>query len=359
MSEVAKILMRPAKKRQIKIGDRVISDYSDCFVIAEIGHNHQGDLDTARAMFRAAKECGVDAVKLQKRHNRSLYTRRFFDSPYESENSFGQTYGLHRQALEFSKREYQSLKKYAQKLGLIFFATPFDVKSVDFLEEIDIPCYKIASADIHNTPLLVRVAKTGKPVIISTGTSTIEGVERAFKTVWPVNKSVAFMQSTAVYPTDPQQMDLRVIETFRKRFPTVVGLSDHYNGIALDVAAYLLGARIIEKHFTLNRAMKGTDHAFSLEPEGMRKMVRDLKRTVAALGDGVKKFYEEEKAALHKMGKSIVAARNLPQGHVLTLGDLAFKSPGDGLLPYNADRFLGKRLKLALRRDQALEFTHV
>lgn len=346
-------------KRQIRIGDKLISDQSECFVIAEIGHNHQGDLDTAKALFRSAKECGVDAVKLQKRHNRHLYTRKFFEMPYNSEHAFGPTYGIHRQALEFNRREYKALKKYAKKLGLIFFATPFDTKSVDFLEEIDVPCYKTASADIHNTHLLAYVAKTGKPMIISTGTATMADVYRAFKTVWPINKQIAFLQCTASYPADPAILDLRVIETYRAKFPTVVGLSDHYNGIALDVAAYLLGARIIEKHFTLNRAMKGADHAFSLEPVGMRKMVRDLKRTVLALGDGVKKFYEEEKAALEKMGKNIVAAKNLPKGHVIASSDLAFKSPFVSLHPYEAEKLLGKTLKVAVRRDQPLALEYV
>lgn len=346
--------------RQLKIGDRIISDNSGCFIIAEIGHNHQGDFDTAKALFRAAYECEVDAVKLQKRHNRHLYTRKFFDAPYNSEHAFGSTYGLHRQALEFNRREYKALKKYAHKLGLVFFATPFDFKSVDFLEEIDIPCYKIASADITNTPLLAYVAKTKKPMIISTGTATLADVKRAYKTIWPINKKLAILQCTAVYPTDPTQMDLRVIETYRKEFPNVVtGLSDHYNGIALDVAAYLLGARIIEKHFTLNRAMKGSDHAFSLEPVGMRKMVRDLKRTTLALGDGVKKFYEEEKAGLYKMGKCIVAAKNLKAGKIIKRADLAFKSPFDGLLPYEAEKFYGKRLKLNLKKDQSLQLSYV
>lgn len=352
--------MYSASNRLLKIAQRVISDDSDCFVIAEIGHNHQGDLDTAKALFRAAKECGVDAVKLQKRHNRHLYTRKFFNSAYNSESAFGPTYGLHRQALEFGRKEYKALKRYAQKLGLIFFATPFDFKSVDFLEEFDMPCYKIASGLVTDTPLLRYVAKTKKPIIISTGTATLEDVKRAFETVRPINKKVALLQCTATYPTDPSMMNLRVIETYRKKFPdTVVGLSDHYNGIALDVAAYLLGARIIEKHFTLNRAMKGSDHAYSLEPVGMRKMVRDLKRTAMALGDGIKKLYDDEKAAILKMGKKIVAARNLPVGYRLKKGDLEFKSPGDGLLPYHADSLYGKILKVPVKKEQTLELAHI
>lgn len=345
--------------RKLKIGHKIISDDSDCFVIAEIGHNHQGDLDTAKALIRAAKECGVDAIKLQKRHNRHLYTRKFFDSPYNSEHAFGPTYGLHRQALEFNKREYITLKKYAEKLGLIFFATPFDFQSVDFLEEVGVPCYKIASSDIRNTPLLKYVAQRKKPMMISTGAAAMEDVERAYKTVWTINKRIALLQCTASYPLDPTMMDLKVIETYKKRFPVVVGLSDHYNGIALDVAAYLLGARIIEKHFTLNRAMKGSDHAFSLEPEGMRKMVRDLKRTAMALGDGIKKIYEEEKSALLKMGKSIVAAKSLPTGHVIKKSDLAFKSPFASLHPYELDKVIGKKLKVNLRKDQPVLLEYV
>lgn len=346
-------------KRQIFISGKRIADDTNCFVIAEIGHNHQGDLDTAKALFRAAKECGVDAVKLQKRHNRYLYTRKFFDATYNSEQGFGPTYGLHRQALEFNKRDYKALKKYAQKLGLIFFATAFDFKSVDFLEEIDIPCYKVASADIHNTPLLRYIAKTKKPMIISTGTATLADVQRAFENVWPINKNLAFLQCTATYPTEPSMMNLRVIETYRKKFPVVVGLSDHYNGIALDVAAYLLGARIIEKHFTLNRAMKGSDHVFSLEPVGMRKMVRDLKRTVEALGDGVKRFYQEEQPALAKMGKNIVAATKLKTGHIVKKTDLAFKSPFESMHPWETEKLIGKKLKVAIKKDQPFKAEYV
>lgn len=346
--------------RKLKIDGRIISDESDCFVVAEIGHNHQGDLDTCKALFRAAKECGVDAVKLQKRHNRSLYTRRYFNTPYNSESAFAPTYGLHRQALEFGKREYYNLKKYAKKLGLIFFATPFDFKSVDFLEEFDMPCYKIASADLTNIPLLRYVAKTKKPIIISTGAALIKDVVLTYKTIKPINKKIAILQCTATYPTDPAYMNLRVIETYRRKFPkTVIGLSDHYNGIALDVAAYLLGARIIEKHFTLNRAMKGSDHAFSLEPVGMRKMVRDLKRTAMALGDGVKKIYDDEKGVLLKMGKKIVAAMNLPEGHIIKEIDLAYKCPADGIPPNQVHKLIGKQLKVGIKRDETFTFKHV
>lgn len=345
---------------ELMIGDRLINDQSPCFVIAEIGHNHQGSLEICKRMFETAKDCGVNAVKLQKRCNRELYTEEFYNLPYNSENAFGLTYGLHREALEFGATEYRELKRYAEELGLIFFATAFDFTSADFLENLGVPCFKIASGDLTNVPLLKYVARKGKPMIVSTGAALLDDVRRAYEAIMPINNKLALLQCTAIYPTEPEKMDLKVINTFRQEFPgAVAGLSDHYSGIALSVAAYALGARILEKHFTLNRATRGTDHAFSIEPVGMRKLVRDLKRIHVALGDGTKNFYPEEKPARLKMGKKIVAAYDLPAGRILSGGDLVFKSPGDGLEPYRAEEFYGKVLKVALRKDEAFKFEHI
>lgn len=342
------------------IDGRTIDHSSDCFVIAEIGHNHQGSVEICKQLFKAAKEAGADAVKLQKRYNKGLYSKAFYNSVYNSENAFGDTYGKHREALEFGKKEYLELKKYAQQLNLIFFATAWDFRSVDFLVDLDVPCFKIASGDLTNIPLLTYIAKKGKPMIISTGGATIEDVRRAYAAVLPINKQIALLQCTANYPTDFPQLDLLVIRTFHKEFPeAVIGFSAHDNGIAMSVAAYVLGARIIEKHFTLNRVMKGTDHVFSLEPIGMRKLVRDLRRLRVGLGDGGKKFYDSEKPNIIKMRKKIVAAKDLPKGHILTKRDLAFKSPGDGLAPFTVDRFIGKKLKQAVKEDEAMKLEYV
>lgn len=343
--------------RQLIIGDRVISDDSDCYVIAEIGHNHQGSVEQAKAMFRAAKECGVNAVKLQKRDNRTLFTREMYMSQYDNENSFGSTYGAHREALEFGRDEYVELKRYARELGLAMFATAFDFRSADFLAELDMPAFKIASGDLKNTPLLKYVAQIGKPMIVSTGGGTIEDVQRAYFTIMSINRQLCILQCTASYPVEPENMNLRVITSYRERFPDIViGLSDHQNGIAMADVAFVLGARIIEKHFTLNRAWKGTDHAFSLEPVGMRKMVRDLQRTRAALGDGIKRVLPEEAKPLFKMAKKLVASRDLPPGHILTLEDIALKSPNDGLPPYELGNVIGKVLRRALMEDESLAF---
>ncbi|NEO49324.1 MAG: N-acetylneuraminate synthase, partial [Moorea sp. SIO4A3] len=266
--------------RRLTINGFEINDDSDCFVIAEIGNNHQGSLEKCKEMFRIAKECGANAVKLQKRDNRALYTKAAFDRPYDHENSFGLTYGEHREFLEFGAYEYQELKKYAEEVGITFFSTAFDIPSADFLGELDMPAYKIASGDLKSLPLIKHVAQFQKPMIVSTGAATLEDVQRVYDAIMPINPQLCILQCTASYPADFEELDLKVIETYRELFgDIVIGLSSHDNGIAMAVAAYVLGARVIEKHFTLNRAMKGTDHAFSLEPTGLRKMVRDLRRT--------------------------------------------------------------------------------
>jgi N-acetylneuraminate synthase/sialic acid synthase len=341
----------------MNVDNRIISDDGDCYVIAEIGHNHQGSLQIAKELFKAAKECGADAVKLQKRDNRTLYTKDLYDKPYDHENSFGVTYGEHREALEFGAEEYRELQRYAQEIGITFFATAFDFKSADFLAELDMPAFKIASGDLTNIPLLKYVANFQKPMFVSTGGATMEDVQRAYDTIMPINPQLCIMQCTSGYPCAFEEMNLRVISTYRECFPDiVVGLSAHDSGIAMALVGYVLGARVIEKHFTLNRAMKGTDHAFSLERPGLRKLVRDLRRAKMALGDGVKRPYPSESNPLYKMAKKLVAACDLPAGHIVSYEDIAIKSPNDGLPPYELERIIGKRTLRPLRKDENISF---
>ena len=344
--------------RKLNVDGTVIQDNGDCYVIAEIGHNHQGNLETAKEMFRVAKECGANAVKLQKRDNRSLYTKALYDKAYDHENSYGATYGEHREALEFDWDEYQELKQYAQQIGITMFATAFDFPSADFLAKLDVPAFKIASGDLKNIPLLTYIAKFQKPVILSTGGGNMDDVKRAYDAIMPINQQLCLLQCTAGYPAAFEELNLQVITTFRERFPnTIMGLSSHDNGIAMAVAAYVLGARVIEKHFTLNHTWKGTDHAFSLEPIGFHKMVRDLKRVRVALGDGVKRTYESEINPMIKMGKKLVIARDIPVGHALRAEDISIKSPGDGMLPYELDKVIGRVTVCPLTADQDITFT--
>ena len=346
--------------RELTIDGVRIADDTDCYVIAEIGHNHQGEIEKCKDLFRAAKEAGANAVKLQKRDNRTLFTRSMYDSAYNSENAYGRTYGEHREALEFGRDQYKVLQKFAKEIGVTFFSTAFDHNSADFLAELNMPAYKVASGDIINTPLLKHVAKIGKPMVVSTGGATIEDVRRAYDAIMPINKQLCIMQCTAGYPPEFEELNLRVIETYRNMFPDIViGFSSHDNGIAMALIGYMLGSRMVEKHFTINRAWKGSDQAFSLERDGMRRMVRDLKRARISLGDGVKRVYPSEKKPLEKMAKKIVAARDLPAGHVLRREDLALKSPNDGLPPYEMDNLIGKRLLVPLKVDANLAFDQV
>src|SRR5688500_10787860 len=233
--------------RQLIIADRVISDDSDAYVIAVIGHNHQGSLKTAKELFQAAAECGVAAAKLQKRDNRTLYTREMYDKPYDNENSFGATYGEHREALEFGKVEYEELQAEADRLRLGFFATAFDFASADFLAELNSPAYKIASGDLKNVPLLKHVARIGRPIIVSTGGGTMDDVLRAYDAIMPINPRLCLMQCTCGYPAEFAELDLRVIATYRDKFAeVVVGYSGDDNGIVIALAACLIGPRILE-----------------------------------------------------------------------------------------------------------------
>ena len=347
--------------RQLIIDGVAIGDKHPCYVIAEIGHNHQGELEQAKRLIDAAHECGVDAVKLQKRSNRTLYTRDFYEQPYDNELSFGQTYGEHREALELEADEYRELLQHARSVGVTLFATAFDFESADILAELGVPAFKFASGDLKNTPLQRHVAGFGKPMLLSTGGGTMADVERAVDTILPINDQLCVLQCTAAYPAGVEDLNLSVITTLRERFPQlVVGLSDHQNGIAMAVVAFMLGARVIEKHFTLDHALKGRDHAFSLMPEGMRRLVRDLHRVPAALGEPEKRPLPVEADPLEKMGKKLVAARELELGHVLTVDDLAIKSPADGgLPPYELDRLVGRRLRRPIPFEDFVTFDDV
>ena len=341
--------------REMNVAGVRIANDTDVFVIAEIGHNHQGDMEKCKQLFDAAKESGANAVKLQKRQNKTMFTKAMYNEVYNSENAYAETYGEHREFLEFDFDQYKELKEYAEEIGIAFFSTAFDIPSADFLAKLDIPCFKMASGDLTNLPLLKYVAEMGKPMFMSTGGGTMDDVRRAHDAVAAINSNFCIMQCTAGYPPEWEELNLAVIATYRDAFPdTVIGFSSHDSGIAMALAAYPLGMRVVEKHFTLNRAWKGTDQAFSLEKPGLRRLVRDLRRVRIAMGDGVKRQYDSEKKPLYKMAKKLVFNRDLPQGHVLTSEDIACKVPNDGIPPYRMDEFVGKTLTAPVIEDQSV-----
>ena len=291
--------------REITIWGRRIADDEPCYVIAELGHNHGGSLDTARQMIAASADAGVSACKLQKRDNATLYSPSMLRMPYENPASFGATYGAHRQALEFSLSQIEACQVEARKHDIAMFATAFDEHSADLLMRMPVqpPAIKIHSGGLTDYPLLRHVASYGVPLILSTGGGDQADIDQAVQTITAYHSQLAILHCTASYPvTNYREMNLRCIQTFRDRYPDlVIGWSCHYSGIALSMMAYTLGARILEHHFTLNRASKGTDHGFSLEPVGMKKLCRDLARAHEAMGDGVKRFYPSEYGPISKM----------------------------------------------------------
>ena len=342
--------------RQLVVDGKTLTRDGPAYVIAEIGNNHQGDLEKAKALIHAARECGVDAVKFQKRDNRTLFTRDYYDSPYDNEQSYGATYGEHREFLELPKSDWFELTRYAKEEGVAFIAAAFDEPSADLLAELDVDAFKFASGDLLNVPFLRHVAAFGKPMLLSTGGGTLEDIDRAVEAIVARNEQLCVLHCTAAYPAEVEDLNLSVITTLRERYPDlVIGLSDHHNGIAMAPVAFMLGARVFEKHFTLNHAWKGTDHAYSLMPDGMRRFVRDLRRVPVALGDGVKRKLPSEERPLQKMGKKLVAVRALPSGHVLAPGDLIAKSPADeGIPPYELDSLIGRALARPLTAEQAV-----
>ena len=296
---------------ELHIAGRRIADDEPCYMVAEIGSNHGGSVKTACLMIVAAATAGASAVKLQKRHVPSLYTPAMLHQPYENENSFGKTYGEHRLALEFGGKQFRACQAAAEVFKIPLFATAFDEKSADFLMDVCVPAIKIHSGGLTDLPLLKHVAAFQVPMILSTGGADEQDIDRAIQTVTTYHTRLAVLHCTAAYPVlDYTQLNLRCILALRHRYPDlVVGYSGHDVGIAMSLVAYAFGARIIEKHFTLNRASKGTDHSFSLEPVGLKKLCRDLERAHVALGDGVKRIYETEFGPLSKMRRWFIEGK--------------------------------------------------
>ncbi|MFH1836450.1 MAG: N-acetylneuraminate synthase family protein [Methanobacteriota archaeon] len=330
---------------EFNFGRSRISDKGPCYIIAEIGSNHQGNIEVAKQMIEIAADCCVDAIKFQKRNNKKLYTKKCYDKAYENPDSWGATYGEHRERLEFGINEFRKLKEHTENNGLEFMATPFDFESVDLLENIGVTSYKMASGDVTNTPLLEYIAKLGKPMFVSTGASTLDEIRLAYDTILKHNKKLVLFHCVSSYPAEYDILNLRMIKTLKKEFPkAIIGYSGHDNGILAPVIAYMLGAMVVEKHFTLNHAWKGRDHKFSLEPTGLRKQVRDLRRVDLSLGDGKKTLHDYEMDSRKIMGKSLYARRNMSTKSIIRREDISIKTPGGAIPPYRLQELVGKRL---------------
>jgi sialic acid synthase SpsE len=341
---------------QLRSGCR-IGQGSPCFVVAEIGNNHQGDMDMARRMVREAAACGVQAVKFQKRDVRSLLTVEGYRKPYTGRNSFGPTYGEHREALELSIAEMAELKALAEDLGLVFFASAWDMRSLEEMFGLGVELVKICSADLVNLPMLRRIGLSDVPAILSTGMSTLAEVDRAVHELTEYTDDLVILHCNSSYPCPEEEIALPVIEQLRSRYRLPVGYSGHEAGIAPSVAAVALGACVVERHFTLDRTLPGTDHQASLDPAGMRQLVSMVREVERAMGVCAKRVTEAERNSSSKLRKSIVASRYLPAGTVLDESCLTLKCPGTGLSPLNWDDLLGLELLVDVAADQQMDFS--
>lgn len=273
------------------VESRIDTTDQSCYVIAEIGINHNGSLETAKQLIDVARDSRCQAVKLQKRTPEISTPKEMRDVLRETPWGL-MTYLDYKKKIEFGTQEYEELSSYANALGLDFFASSWDLQSLAFMEELGVPVHKIASASLTDHTLLEAHAKTGKPVIMSTGMSTIEEIEEAVAII-PRDKLV-LLHSTSSYPLNPAEANLRMISTLEDKFQVPVGYSGHETGLQVSIAAVTLGAKVIERHITLSRSMWGSDHAASLEPQGIARLVRDIRIVESALGDGEKRVYKSE-----------------------------------------------------------------
>lgn len=295
----------------------------ESFVIAEIGQNHQGSLETAREFIRIFAFEGASAVKFQTRNNKYLFSADAYAAPYESENAFAETYGAHRECLELKPEWLPILKADCEKHGVKFMSTPFDEPSLQLLQDIGVDILKIASFDLGNLPLINRVAKLRKPVVMSVGGGKLDQIRASADVLVRQGVEVAILHCVSEYPCEYNRLGLSNIRTLIKEFPDcAIGSSDHFNGTLSGPVAYMEGARVFEKHVTLNRAWRGTDHSFALEPEGFRKFVRDIKRVRHMLPPKPTDDLGNERV-FKKLGKSLVAYEPIRQGERLTLDNLS------------------------------------
>ena len=281
----------------VKIGNRWVGDDHPCFIIAEIGINHNGDVDLAKRLISIAVGAGCDAVKFQKRTVEVVYSAEELAKPRE--NPFGPTNGDLKFGLEFEQEEYEEIDAFCKSVRMPWFASPWDEGSVDFLEHFHPAVYKIASASLTDDNLLRHIRKTGKPIIASTGMSTYEEIDHAVEVLG--KNDLILMHTTSTYPANYDELNLRAIPTMAARYGVPIGYSGHETGIPTSVCAVALGAGAVERHITMDRAMWGSDQAASLEPNGITRLVRDIRLWEQSKGDGIKRVYEREIPIIKKL----------------------------------------------------------
>jgi len=286
-----------ANNGQVRLGSKLVGGGQPCYVVAELGINHNGDIDLAKQLINVAVGAGCNAVKFQKRTIDVVYTAEELAKPRE--NPFGPTNGDLKRGLEFEIEEYQEIDRYCKEVKVDWFASCWDEASVDFIAQFDVPCFKIASASLTDDNLLRYTRAVGKPILLSTGMSTTEQIDHAIEVLG--KKDLILLHACSTYPAYYEELNLHVIDTLIDRYGVPVGYSGHETGLPSSVAARVMGACVIERHITLDRSMWGTDHAASLEPNGITRLVRDIRLIEKSMGDGVKRVLEREQPIIKKL----------------------------------------------------------
>lgn len=326
------------------------------YIIAEAGVNHNGSFDLACKLVDAAKSAGVDCIKFQTFKSKNLVSHTAQKADYQKNTTGDGSQVDMLKKLELSYDEFIALKKYCDKVGITFLSTPFDFDSIDFLNSIDMPFWKIPSGEITNLPYLLALARTGKPVVMSTGMCEIEEIEAAIKVLRENGiKDIKLLHCNTEYPTPFEDVNLRAMQTMRDAFGLEVGYSDHTKGIEVPVAAVAMGASVIEKHFTLDRNMEGPDHKASLEPGELAAMVSSIRHIEKALGNGDKTPSPSEQKNISIARKSIVAKKLIKAGDEFTEENITVKRPGSGISPMKWFEVLGTKATRDFQEDELIE----
>jgi N-acetylneuraminate synthase len=346
-----------ARRAPIAIADRTLGDQAPVFVIAEIGNTHEGSIGQAQALIAAAAEAGADAVKLQTHLAEAETTP---DAPFPPYFRPSETRHAYYERIAFDRAQYRDLSQFAASVGVVLLSSPFSIGAVELLESIGAPAYKIPSGEVTNLPYLDHVARLKKPVLLSSGMSSWQELDQAVETIARHHDRIVLLQCTSLYPCPPERVGLNILGEMRTRYGLPAGLSDHTVTIFASLAAVVLGACVIERHFTLSRKMYGPDPAFSLEPHDFLQLVEGIRAIEASLRHPVDKDDLSDVGEMKAIfQKSIVTARDLPAGTILTSEDLTTKKPGTGCPPRRLPEMIGRRTACFLPKDTMLSETHL
>ena len=339
----------------IKIGNKLIGEEEPCFIVAEAGVNHNGSVELAKKLIDAAKDAGADAVKFQTFKAESVVVKDAQKAEYQKETTGeGSQYEMIKK-LELTEEDFRELADYAKEKDIMFLSSPFDKESVDLLHELDVPAFKVGSGEITNLPLLRYIAKKEKPIILSTGMSTLGEIEEALDVIRSEGvEDIILLHCVSNYPARIEDVNLRAMGTLKQAFKLPVGFSDHTLGITAPIAAVALGACVIEKHFTLDRNLPGPDHKASLEPEELKEMAKAIREVEKALGNGIKKPTKEEEEIKKVARRSIVAKVDISKGAIITEDMLDVKRPGTGIEPKYLKFIIGRKTKEDIKKDEII-----